>query len=52
MSTLDDLILVLGKANSQHANDLEINLDMAICHTQEPIRDLLNIRLSNSIIVR
>lgn len=49
MSKLDDLILVLGdgKANSQHASDLENELDMDIGHTQEPTRDLIRYAIVN-----
>lgn len=49
MSKVDDLILALGdgKANSQHATDLENDLDMDVGHTQEPTRDLISDAIVN-----
>jgi len=49
MATIDDLISVLGdgKANAEHAYEIENRLDMNAGHTQEPTRDLIRDAIVN-----
>ena|SRR4030042_3294788 len=49
MDKISALVSVLGdgKANSQHAPELESSLDMGVGHTQEPTRDLIRDAIVN-----